>query len=210
MPTGYTYKVMDGSITELNQFVLQCARAFGALVHMRDDDMDAPIRLAQTSDYYKKMLDEAKAELDAIIAVTDPAKQADLGRERVQRDLKRAREFLKEQEEENARNHRMQTLVSEYEAPPNWLKLKGFMREQLSISLHSDRALTLQRESIVEMERVLNDETKMIETYHQLIKDAQRDVNYYEKELQKDYSRAEERNAMIIELFESLGMEPSK
>src|SRR5687768_6886698 len=43
MPTGYTHPVVDGKITEFNDFALSCARAFGALITMRDDAMDAPI-----------------------------------------------------------------------------------------------------------------------------------------------------------------------
>ena len=41
MPTGYTSGVQDGSIKHFNEFVWDCARAFGSLIHMRDDRRDA-------------------------------------------------------------------------------------------------------------------------------------------------------------------------
>jgi hypothetical protein len=41
MPTGYTAPIADGMTFE--QFALGCARAFGALVTMRDEPSDAPI-----------------------------------------------------------------------------------------------------------------------------------------------------------------------
>lgn len=39
MPTGYTAPVVDGEVTELKEFVWRCARAFGALVYLRDDPL---------------------------------------------------------------------------------------------------------------------------------------------------------------------------
>ena len=44
MATGYTYPVVEGKITEFSEFALGCARAFGAFMHMRDDNSDAPLR----------------------------------------------------------------------------------------------------------------------------------------------------------------------
>ena len=59
MPTGYTYPVADGTITEFSKFALNCSRAFGVLMHMRDEPIDAPIpdKIEPTS-YYKNQLDE--------------------------------------------------------------------------------------------------------------------------------------------------------
>ena len=41
MPTGYTAGILEGETFE--QYALQCAKAFGALVMMRDEPSDAPI-----------------------------------------------------------------------------------------------------------------------------------------------------------------------
>ena len=43
MPTGYTYDLYDGKDIEFPDFVMKCARAFGALIEIRDDPMDAAI-----------------------------------------------------------------------------------------------------------------------------------------------------------------------
>ncbi len=43
MPTGYTQAIVDNPNLSFKSFVLQCSRAFGALVTMRDDDNNAPI-----------------------------------------------------------------------------------------------------------------------------------------------------------------------
>lgn len=53
MPTGYTYPVCEGKITEFPDFALSCARAFGALISMREEPMDAPLpdEIAASTNY---------------------------------------------------------------------------------------------------------------------------------------------------------------
>lgn len=43
MPTGYTADVQSGKVTDFAEYAMNCARAFGALVLMRDDPSDADI-----------------------------------------------------------------------------------------------------------------------------------------------------------------------
>lgn len=40
MPTGYTAGILDNKITTFSEFALLCSRAFGATIHMREDDLD--------------------------------------------------------------------------------------------------------------------------------------------------------------------------
>jgi len=63
MPTGYTYPVQDGKITELRDFALLCTRGFGALIMMRDEPMDAPIpeTLGANTQYHDEALARGKA-----------------------------------------------------------------------------------------------------------------------------------------------------
>lgn len=69
MPTGYTAAIADGIPFE--QFVWNCARAFGALILMRDDRSDAPIpERFEPSDSYRKWTDEARTKLAALEAMS--------------------------------------------------------------------------------------------------------------------------------------------
>jgi hypothetical protein len=69
MPTGYTAPIADGITFE--QFALGCARAFGALVTMRDEPANAPIpERFESSDYHQKALEKAHGQLSAIGAMT--------------------------------------------------------------------------------------------------------------------------------------------
>ena len=71
MPTGYTADVGDGKVVEFSEFVMQCARAFGALITMRDDPHDAPIPDEFSPDaYHQKALASAEERLREVEART--------------------------------------------------------------------------------------------------------------------------------------------
>ena len=62
MPTGYTLELYDGKDITFEEFVLKCARAFGALINMRDEPRDAPIpERFEPSYYHLKELIKAKS-----------------------------------------------------------------------------------------------------------------------------------------------------
>lgn len=72
MPTGYTYKVTNGEMTDFSDFALNCARAFGALITMRDEAADAPIpdEIKPDCSYNETRLAESKARLADLNAMT--------------------------------------------------------------------------------------------------------------------------------------------
>ena len=79
MPTGYTAKLYEGTDQSFEEFVLGCARAFGALILIRDDPADAPIpdEFTPDTDYYEKSMERDRAALDKAVAWTpDEAEQA--------------------------------------------------------------------------------------------------------------------------------------
>ena len=62
MPTGYTAKLMEQGQT-FPEFIMSCARAFGALIMMRDDPANAPIpEKFEPSDYHVRALKKAYVE----------------------------------------------------------------------------------------------------------------------------------------------------
>lgn len=69
MPTVYTAAIAD-DIT-FDDFVMQCARAMGALIMMRDDPTDAPIpKRFEPSDYHTNKIAEANASLERLAGMT--------------------------------------------------------------------------------------------------------------------------------------------
>lgn len=62
MPTGYTAAIADG--IDFKTYALSCARAFGALVEMRDEPANAPIpEEFKPSSYYVTSLASAREEV---------------------------------------------------------------------------------------------------------------------------------------------------
>lgn len=71
MPTGYTHEVQSGEVTDFPTFTMQCARAFGALIMMRDDPSDAQIpEQFEPSDYNRRARERAVAELQRLQNLT--------------------------------------------------------------------------------------------------------------------------------------------
>ncbi|KVP76881.1 hypothetical protein WJ94_15830 [Burkholderia ubonensis] len=79
MPTGYTADIAKGITFE--QYAWDCARAFGALVTLRDDPR-APIpERFEPDTYYQKRLEEVHATLERISAWTPDQIAAEYRRE---------------------------------------------------------------------------------------------------------------------------------
>lgn len=71
MPTGYTADLYDGKDVSFEGFALNCARAFGALVSLRDEpDAEIPDEF-KVDEYYVKKFEEAKEELEKAESMTD-------------------------------------------------------------------------------------------------------------------------------------------
>lgn len=141
MATGYTAPVQSGEVDTLEAFALRCARAFGALVMMRDDPMDAPIpeRIDFDTSFHDKELAAAEARL-AELATMSPHE-----RERAA-DLAHSAELDRWERRVSAdelTHHRYSTMLAKVEAwavPDDLAKLRSFMIEQLVSSMEFDCA----------------------------------------------------------------------
>lgn len=139
MPTGYTSALYEGKEVSFPEFVMQCARAFGALVTMRDDPMDAPIPDEfAPSNYYDEQLKLAESRLEKI--KNWDSKKAN------QEALKLYKKSLKDYEVSvervnalKARYEDMLAKVNNWNAPtPDHEGLKKFMVNQLQESIEFD------------------------------------------------------------------------
>ena len=137
MPTGYTSAVKDGKAT-FGQYVWSCARAFGALVMMRDEPHDAPIPEFEPSSRYRERAEKAESEIASLEAMSDGALEAHVGelRASVRREnVKRAETHRLERERYEA----MLTMARDWDAPsPDHAGLRDFMISQLTESISFD------------------------------------------------------------------------
>lgn len=196
MPTGYTASVVDGKITDFNQFALQCARAFGALIDMRDDPWDAPIpEELKPSDYNLKKLVELRersAELQSMTAEqVRTACEKDYTEACASRAQSKARDQL-----ENDRLDQIEKQVLAWQPPSaNHAEMKTFMLYQIRISYHD-----------IDFHETYGLVKKRTPTdwLNEQLEKVQKDIGYHAAEYEKEIERTNSKNLWIKQLRESL------
>lgn len=137
MPTGYTYAVCNGTVTKFPEFAMSCARAFGALITMREDPMDAPIpeEIKPDTSYHDDHIAADAKRMGDIQAMT--LADCETAAIEVHREaLARRSKFLADQEAEASRLNSMLAHVRSWKPPTaDHVEMKAFMIEQLTTSL---------------------------------------------------------------------------
>ena len=185
MPTGYTSKIEDGQSFE--DFVLGCARAFGACLDQRDDPMfDKP---------------KLREELGAFHTMNHEQKLAN-GNELREEAIARAQKYLNDKIVLKSKYESMRDKVRGWNPPtPDHMNLKTFMIEQINSSIDFDCNV---KYALDELEK----RTKMtaMEYYDEAVSKLEWSVKYHEEEIAKERKRVEESNNWILELYKSLGI----
>lgn len=196
MPTGYTADLMEHG-QSFNDFVLGCARAFGALIMMRDEPSDAPIpEKFEPSDYSTRKIAEAKAELSRLQLMSADERIA-FGVEARDEEVARYNEWLLRQTEQNRRLVDMERKVKAWTPPSDDHKqFKHFMLEQIRIS----------KNDLEYIQRNLDEayHKAPVSYYSEAVMKAERDIDYHAEEHAKELERTEGRNRWIRQLRESL------
>lgn len=179
---------------------MRCARAFGALIEMRDDPMDAPIPDEfKPSDYHVKALDYAKSRQAAVAEMTLEQAAADLD-EANRKSLASRQESRQRSSAQRQAYERMIGMVESYQPPsPDHVKYKQFMLDQLRESLkfdcHDEAFLT---------ECYKTFDVTPAEWLAKIKEQADRDVEYHTQHLAEDIERANSRTLWVKQLRESL------
>ena len=194
MPTGYTCHVVDGKITEFPEFAMTCARAFGALIMMRDDPIGAPIpeTVEPQTNYYEDRLSADKKRLGEVQAMTNA--DCDTAALEAHREALASRsKYLANMELEASRLNSMLAKVRAWHPPtPDHTEMKKFMIQQLTISLPGDYAPSVPA--------LLDGPTWRQQEIDRLA-DA---IVYSQKEVAKEIERARGRTEWVKALRESL------
>ena len=196
MLTGYTAKIKDGIGFE--KFVLQCARAFGTLVTMREDSVDAEIPDEfQPSDYYQKALIKAQAGLMKAKKLTlkDAARRAE---EDYQNNLEKYEKRSAEKRDLKNKYTIMLGKVKSWQPPtPDHFGLKSFMIKQIEKSIDFDCGGNYDKPPRLKM---------VHEWLQEQIDNLLWDVQYYSEELRKEIERCNERTSWVKALKNSLSL----
>lgn len=137
MPTGYTADIPKG-IT-FQQYAMNCARAFGALILMRDEPSDAPIPDEfAPSDFHLKRIETLDAELRRIMAMSDDDCESEALKEYKEAEARR----LERLAENTAMLQSYRSMLEEVKAwePPSddHVEMKSFMIDQIVKSIEWD------------------------------------------------------------------------
>lgn len=196
MATGYTYKIKDGNPT-FREFALDCARAFGACVELRDEPGGGEkIPDAFHPDlYYKQRGDDARSKLATLEAMTESEADAKAHaqfldalayNERADMDRKGLR----------AKYEAMLAKVRNWEPPTEQHRgLKDFMADQIVKSIEWDCS-----GGGLGTPMKLSGAQWLAEN----IAECKRDIERCDGEYQKELQRTAERNKWIADLRASL------
>lgn len=140
MPTGYTSIIEESDGCTFEEYVWRCARAFGALIEMRDEALNAPVpEVFEVDSYYKRSLEQDQARLTELQAMTEEqAEIAAASEYRASLD-----EWEKSEKRRLAALKRYDDIVTKVKAwePPSvgHEGLKAFMLQQIEISTEGMR-----------------------------------------------------------------------
>lgn len=209
MPTGYTSIIQESEETNsdklFRQFALQCARAFGALVSMRDDKWDAEIPdEIVAGDYYKNGIAQHKKEL--AVARKRSMKEWDMLAETSFFDKndyynKKINESL----DLRAKYQTVLDKVYAFEPPtPEHVHYKEFMIEQIKGSIDFDCNTDYYNREFHNLTRTPAKEFKQ-----KTIKNLEDSLKYDQEHYKKELEGCKKQTAWIKALKKSLGVKPN-
>lgn len=198
MPTGYTADIKEG--ISFNDFAMQCARAMGACVSMRDDPHSAAIPLEfKPSTYHFKALKEARKNLKTLQSLS-PKQIRDNAKKEFKESVKQHEASINSKNELRLKYKNMLQKVQAWQPPtPEHISFKTFMIEQLAGSIDFD----------CDNSYSLNNHPKYLSVKEWLSKEiakAFHDIDYHTKENQEEFERADSRTAWIQQLRNSLNI----
>ena len=197
MPTGYTAKIYDGEKVSSKDFLMTCAREFGACITMRDEPLSKPIpNKFEPSKFYENELKKSQAELEHLKNMTI-------------QDIKNAidKEYLEQVEKQQEKLSRIRKLKDAYEKVYDEVKmwnppttehesLKEFALKQLADSIYYDCDTSYYEREIIKDSKE--------EWFNKKIQKTLDNIKYCAEEYKKEIQRVNSRNKWLKELRDSL------
>lgn len=199
MPTGYTADLYDGKDVSFEDFTMNCARAFGALVSLRDEpNAEIPDEFP-VDEYYVRRFKETSEELEKAQKMTD--KDFALEAEKhYSEEYKFLTEAIEEKLSIRKRYENMLEQVKEWNPPTKeHFELKKFMIDQLEESIRFDASTDYYEKTRSELTLETPEESKA-----RILEDCEWRFNNAKEQLEKSEAAARERTEWIVELRRSL------
>ena len=195
MSTGYTAVIGEKEDVSFREFALKCSRAFGALVEMRDEPMDAPIPSEfKPSSYHKDEFAKAcKAFYGSMGMRNDEAER--LANKDYVSQLESHAEYVEKNRALSVKYGGMLAKVAKWQSPSSdHDNYRDFMISQSEESLQHDCGY----------EHEAPKKLTGAEYRSNLVERAKRDMGYHKKEFASEVKRAKERAKWVQDLVSSL------
>lgn len=199
MPSGYTSKIYEGKKVTKEEFILNCARAFGALIDMRDEPLDKEIpKEIKPNPYYLNQKEKMEKELEELQELSPKVIQQ-LIDEEYEQQVSYRQKRIAELQELKTRYESLLSEVNEWTPPTEeHVNLKDFCIKQLKESIDFDcGSLTRYETQTIEKQNV---EQWLSERKESLKKD----ISYYQTQWEEELQRSKERNDWVQSLYQSL------
>jgi hypothetical protein len=196
MPSGYTEKLYKGEDQTFEQFVMQCARAFGALIELRDEPHAEIPEKFEASPYERPRLDAAIALVIKLRDRSDDEWAAAQDAE-IEEHNEHVRKAITVAGERRVRYEHMLARVHSWRPPTEEHKgLKDFMVKQLEDSIAFDCST-----------RYLEEQSRRPIAEYALRKqdEAARQLDRAEQSWNEAQARAAGRTTWVKDLRKSLG-----
>jgi len=198
MPTGYTAKIAEGISFE--EFAMSCARAFGALITMRDEPAGAEIPKFKPSEYHTKALSEKRDLLKRLEGMSEEYAEESALRSYKTR-ITEWNKRMKEYADLRVKYETMLEKVISWEPPSSdHVEMKKFMQDQINESIKHD----CYDNDVCDVVKTSGAEWKNAQ-----IQEVERSIIYHEEEIEKEEERVTGRNEWVSQLKNSLGISQS-
>lgn len=198
MPTGYTAPIVEDDNFTFEDFVMRCARQFGATISMRDESIHTRIPDEfKPSDHHTKRQKELRGRLENLKLMTIEEAQAEADHEK-KSEWQAYYETKQERIERKKRLEEMLHKVKQWEPPTEeHEELKKFMENQIQETIDWDCR---------HPNMPIDDRKDGKEWLEEEIKSVEEDIEYHRKEHMKEKARCEKRTLWIKQLRESIGV----
>jgi hypothetical protein len=203
MPTGYTAGIIDGKTKTFKEFALECARNFGALIHMRDEPMNVPIKEREPSEYHTREVQRANEDLKRAMESSDEDLIA-FERRKLEDRILRYSEMIQQRKSAAISLNKFLSEAQKYHPPTSeHYGLKDFMIQQLTetIKYDGDSKYFDKELSQAQIELSTLDAERIRKA---MIEAANKDIAYHQEEYNKDVQGCERANKWVKEFIESL------
>jgi primosomal protein N'' len=203
MPTGYTAGILNGTITSFEEFAIKCISAFGASLHMIDDDLTKEYNPKKPSERYERTIRELQNDLIKLEIKTD-REILENEREAMLYDIEVYRGRIDEILRNKEKLEKFLVEVEKWEPPTEGhIEYKNFMRDQILSTINHDCDYGYYEEQLRSLERQINNlnANDLRDSERQRIHD---DINYYTSRMDEEYKRCYNNNLWVEEVLHSL------